>query len=875
MDLKAAVLEQLQAYVAEVRTTLPIILLGDFNADFGKPTASSQLLEDFCLATRMCRGYNDAKPTWYSATGRTRCTLDHVLVRHKFRSSAAVCRTLPPPFSSDHHIVINDVGVKWKKKAPTAPAVATTLGARVASLAWESEARLLYDLRFANHWNSNYPSEWPVGSSLWYAAFMRSVAAAAECLEETEDRTRLPTSSYACTSAFAAVIPNATQRLDFAKLFDDAYHDDTCRLVSEFASDLRANPWKAWQSLKATGRLSEQSLAADLKPESFTEHFTNLWKTSPPPTRDVKMPPPPPEPPPLIDGNHFTLPELQAAIRSSANHKASGPDDLPIEVLRCPSVQAALLCMFNEMLDEPGDPPTELLRAHLTPLYKGKGDAGLAANYRPVVLLSQALKLINKMILLRIRTAIDPHLVYVQAAYRPSRCTIQQIIALQQLLHQTRQEKHGKLIALFIDFSRAFDSVSYSSLERTLLYWHVPTNIIQLILTVLRGQQLVPRFNGQSSATPIRPTSGVLQGDTLAPYLFDLVVDVILRRLPVEHGVRVGPIEGSTSRGSTSRPQDRRQRVLAALAYADDIVLLSRTVAGSQALLRELETAANEIGLQLNLGKGKTEVLRIGDVPGDIVTLTGKTIPETDSYKYLGSLVGGCWAADFARRRSLAWITARKFDPMWKAAIPPDLKRELFTALIVPLLCYSALSYPLSTVRCQAIMQGAYGKLLRYCTGVRLWSHHAGSWHRLHNEDAHGKLPCFKAQLWHILLRNFGHWIRDHFDRNTEHPVIDVFLTENISTATRKRGGKKIGPLDSLLNITGLNCFADVCDIACDRAKWKALAKRRVIEAQRDFTSASLRRRSETEERSNSIISSTQRVVITWLRRKPDKSEGA
>ena len=76
------------------------------------------------------------------------------------------------------------------------------------------------------------------------------------------------------------------------------------------------------------------------------------------------------------------------------------------EVLKRVDIDDILLKFSNKMLVE-NDLPDQLAVMNLIPVPK-KGDLGLTCNYRGIALTSLISKLINRMILNRIRPAIDP-----------------------------------------------------------------------------------------------------------------------------------------------------------------------------------------------------------------------------------------------------------------------------------------------------------------------------------------------------------------------------------------------------------------------------------------------------------------------------------
>ena len=74
--------------------------------------------------------------------------------------------------------------------------------------------------------------------------------------------------------------------------------------------------------------------------------------------------------------------------------------------------------------------------------------------------------------------------------------------------------------------------------------------------------------------------------------------------------------------------------------FADDLVLISGTLANAQSLLTSLEKAANCVGLYLN--ESKTEYLnhfQVVDPDISMKTLNGRELKCVQDYKYLGSFI--------------------------------------------------------------------------------------------------------------------------------------------------------------------------------------------------------------------------------------------
>ena len=151
--------------------------------------------------------------------------------------------------------------------------------------------------------------------------------------------------------------------------------------------------------------------------------------------------------------------------------------------------------------------------------------------------------------------------------------------------------------------------------------------------------------------------AGILQGDTLAPFLFIIVVDYVLRVT----------IDTKSSKGyeiKTRRSTRHPAQYLMDTDFADDIALISESLFNAQSLLQSLEQASNCVGLYLN--EKKTEYMKKCSNNSDFIiqTIQDKLLKMVSDYVYLGSYISS-WEKDFLTRKGKAWAACNAMNKIW------------------------------------------------------------------------------------------------------------------------------------------------------------------------------------------------------------------
>ena len=166
-------------------------------------------------------------------------------------------------------------------------------------------------------------------------------------------------------------------------------------------------------------------------------------------------------------------------------------------------------------------------------------------------------------------------------------------------------------------------------MEQILLAYGVPKETVAAITILYRNTKVKVRSpDGDTEYFDI--VAGVLQGNTLAPYLFIICLDYVLR-------TSIDKNQRERLRADKKKRTKRYPaKTITDSDYADDIAILANTPNQAETLLHSLERAAAGIGLYVNAHK--TEYMCYNQM-GDISTIDRTPLKIVDNFTYLGSSV--------------------------------------------------------------------------------------------------------------------------------------------------------------------------------------------------------------------------------------------
>ncbi len=191
---------------------------------------------------------------------------------------------------------------------------------------------------------------------------------------------------------------------------------------------------------------------------------------------------------------------------------------------------------------------------------------------------------------------------------------------LQMLIDSRTHWPGKKLYTCFVDFRKVFNTMPREKLWRVLEGIGVGGHFFACLRSMYSHDQacVLHPTEGLSSTFPC--TIGVKQGCSLSPLLFGLYIDALESRIVA--------LVGGNGLGLVGT-------VVKLLLYADDLVLMSKSLWGLQKQLDEFNVFCKEQDLTVNVKKTKVVIFgsRMNSSP---LHYDGSHVEEVASFRYLG-----------------------------------------------------------------------------------------------------------------------------------------------------------------------------------------------------------------------------------------------
>ena len=252
-------------------------------------------------------------------------------------------------------------------------------------------------------------------------------------------------------------------------------------------------------------------------------------------------------------------------------NKASGSDGIPVELFQIlKDDDLKVLHSMCQQIWKTQQWPQDWRRSVFIPIPK-KGNAKECSNYRTIVLISHASKVMLKILQARLQQYVNYELPYVQAGFRKGRGTRDQIVNICWII-KTAREFQKNIYFYFIDYDKAFDCVAHNQLWKILKEMGIPDHLTCLLRNLYAGQEATVR-TGHGTTDWFKIGKGVRQDCILSSCLFNFHAEYVMRNAGLEEtqaGIKIA------------------RENINNLRYADDTTLMAESEEELKSLLMKV-----------------------------------------------------------------------------------------------------------------------------------------------------------------------------------------------------------------------------------------------------------------------------------------------
>ena len=496
-----------------------------------------------------------------------------------------------------------------------------------------------------------------------------------------------------------------------------------------------------------------------------------------------------------------SITEIKAAIQKLKRNKSPGSDGIPAELIKSAGDSfVEHLHQLFQMIWSTLVMPSEWNLSMITPIYK-KGDKKECDNYRGISVLNTAYKILSFILCERLKPYLSNIIGEYQCGFRPGKSTTDQIFTLRQILEKTREfqiDTHH----LFIDFKQAYDSIIRDELYTAMNELGIPVRLILLCQMTLADTKSAVRI-AKKASKPFATTRGFRQGDALSCDLFNICLEIIVRRANIQTKSNI--ITKSTQ----------------LLGYADDIDIISRNIEDLASSYLGISDAAETMGLLVNINKTKYMKSSNHTAQPTSIRIRNFEFEAVEDFTYLGSSVNtdNNISLEIKRRIMLANRTLFGLSRLLRSRfVRRNTKFKIYKTLIMPVLTYGSETWTLSAT--DKNMLGVFErKILRMICGAVC---EQGEWRIRYNHELYQIYTDIDIvkKIRKQQLRWLGHVCRMH----EEAPPKKIAFVK--IDGRRRQGRQKLRWLEVLEKDLVANDIRNWRTLAEDREVWRKLSDR-------------------------------------------------
>ena len=395
------------------------------------------------------------------------------------------------------------------------------------------------------------------------------------------------------------------------------------------------------------------------------------------------------------------------------------------------------------------------------------------------------------------------------------------IFCLRQLQEKCN-EQDRPLYMVFVDFSKAFDTVGRTGLWQLLRKYGCPEKFTTMIEALHTGMMANISVGGEVSES-FSVTNGVKKGCVLAPTLFSVFLSAMLDEAfrDIRDGVYIQSRQSADLFNVAHfRAKTKTTRILTReLLFVDDSALVAHSAEEMQKIVDAFSNASKMFGLKINIKK--TEVLYQPNstrTREEDIMVDGNKLNSVLEFTYLGSTISsnGCIDNEIQRRMAKASASfGRLRQRLWNNHhVSMRVKGKIYRAIVLSTLIYGAevwTVYRRQVKKLHAFMMRHLLSIMRIT-----WMD------KVTNKDILERIVCMEDLLIRKNIRWTGHLMRMSPDR-----LPKQVLYSQLSSGNRKRGRPRLRFKDTIKRNLKLRDIKidSWTSLSQQRDKWRAAVK--------------------------------------------------
>ena len=637
--------QQLQNVVDNINAKHKIIVLGDLNARIGNDVIpgikqknneeiineNGEALIDFCSRNelRINNTYfphkDQHKYTFNNNRGQ-RSMIDFIITNRTITPSQVLdVRALTSAnLGTDHNLVLCKMLLERPQRNRKAPMFIEKYN--IESLATES-TKLLYENRITSKLKKiDFQPEWGVEDT-WQKIKKCINEAAEEAIGKRKINTRATNHTkpwfcqevkelselkrkcylrYKSIQSEEALAEYVQVRNEVNARIKSIKREHWAKFTSDMDYDLYGAQKKVWKMLRNRKKPVNEFVQTKGVPiETWQQHFKKLYDAEE--TLTIN------EYETDISGTINDV-EVEAKIKKLKNRKSPGTDGIPNELLKYggPELASKLSQLFNKILKET-ETPEEWHNSITIPIFK-KGQKTCPENYRGITLLNTTMKLFTGVL----KDKLERHITNAeeQQGFTKGRSTTDAVFIIKQIKEKAIEFGRPAYIC-FIDLTKAFDRVRLGDILNMLIETKTPSSITKIIHN-LNNNNVTKVRAGDQFTENIPTPGGIRQGDSLSPFLFNLLMGKIINKVTsLNLGYKMG------------------NKRIGMVCYADDAALIADSEDDLQRQLFQFFQISRQ--LNMNISTNKTKCMTIAKDPLRCkLVVENNPIEQVMQFRYLG-----------------------------------------------------------------------------------------------------------------------------------------------------------------------------------------------------------------------------------------------